>query len=192
MRTGVPCNENRFFPVRIDLQGVPCKPYKNFDLQCSYKRCEMIEWIKMWKKDPETSQAKTLFSCIWAQYDVNYVQYWKNFSSLLSSILPPYFRNRSSLIRILVYILQLVSSTMSNFWKSILVYRGWPKDLSIEGAVVLGLCFFLCKTSDISWICVFVHMMNYSLWDSSEISLKHGPSSGQLFSVKNPYFLSKW
>ena len=28
MRTGVPCNENRFFPVRIDLQGVPCKPYK--------------------------------------------------------------------------------------------------------------------------------------------------------------------
>ena len=23
----VPCNENRFFPVRIDLQGVPCKPY---------------------------------------------------------------------------------------------------------------------------------------------------------------------
>ena len=23
MRTGVPCNENRFFPVRIDLQGVP-------------------------------------------------------------------------------------------------------------------------------------------------------------------------
>ena len=74
------------------------------------------------KKDPETSQAKTLFSCIWAQYDVNYVQYWKNFSSLLSSILPPYFRNRSSLIRILVYILQLVSSTMSNFWKTILVY----------------------------------------------------------------------
>ena len=26
MRTGVPCNENRLFPVRIDLQGVPCKP----------------------------------------------------------------------------------------------------------------------------------------------------------------------
>ena len=26
---------------------------------------------------------------------------------------------------------------------------------------------------------------------SSEISLKHGPSSGQSFSVKNPYFLSK-
>ena len=89
----------------------------------------MSEWIKMWKKDPETSQAKTLFSCIWAQYDVNYVQYWKNFSSLLSSILPPYFRNRSSLIRILVYILQLVSSTMSNFWKTFLVYlmicKGW-------------------------------------------------------------------
>ena len=32
----------------------------------------------------------------------------------------------------------------------------------------------------------------YSLWDSSEISLKHGPSSGQSFSVKYPYFLSKW
>ena len=32
----------------------------------------------------------------------------------------------------------------------------------------------------------------YSLWDSSEISLKHGPSSGQSFRVKNPYFLSKW
>ena len=30
MRTGVPCNENRFFPVRIDLQGVPCKPYRNW------------------------------------------------------------------------------------------------------------------------------------------------------------------
>ena len=28
MRTGVPCNENRFFPLRIDLQGVPCKPYR--------------------------------------------------------------------------------------------------------------------------------------------------------------------
>ena len=28
MRTGVPCNENCFFPVRIDLQGVPCKPYR--------------------------------------------------------------------------------------------------------------------------------------------------------------------
>ena len=38
-----------------------------------------------------------------------------------------------------------------------------------------------------------VHLMlNYSLWDSSEISLKHGSSSGQSFSVKNPYFLSKW
>jgi hypothetical protein len=32
----------------------------------------------------------------------------------------------------------------------------------------------------------------YSLWDSSEISLKQGPSSGWSFSVKNPYFLSKW
>ena len=32
----------------------------------------------------------------------------------------------------------------------------------------------------------------YSLWDSSEISLKHGPSSDQSFTVKNPYFLSKW
>jgi hypothetical protein len=28
MRTGVPCNENRSFPVRIDLQGVLCKPYR--------------------------------------------------------------------------------------------------------------------------------------------------------------------
>ena len=28
MRTGVPCNENMFFLVRIDLQGVPCKPYR--------------------------------------------------------------------------------------------------------------------------------------------------------------------
>jgi hypothetical protein len=27
-RTGVFWNENRFFPVRIDLQGVPCKPYR--------------------------------------------------------------------------------------------------------------------------------------------------------------------
>ena len=28
MRKGFPCNENRFFPVRIDLQGVPCKSYR--------------------------------------------------------------------------------------------------------------------------------------------------------------------
>jgi hypothetical protein len=28
MRTGFPCIENRFFPVGIDLQGVPCKPYR--------------------------------------------------------------------------------------------------------------------------------------------------------------------
>ena len=28
MRTGVPCNENSFFPVGIDSQGVPCEPYR--------------------------------------------------------------------------------------------------------------------------------------------------------------------
>ena len=28
MRTGFPCNESRFFPMGIDLQGVPCKPYR--------------------------------------------------------------------------------------------------------------------------------------------------------------------
>ena len=28
MRRGVSCNENRFFPVRIELQGVSCKPYR--------------------------------------------------------------------------------------------------------------------------------------------------------------------
>ena len=28
MRTEVPCNENRFFPAGIDLQGVPCEPYR--------------------------------------------------------------------------------------------------------------------------------------------------------------------
>ena len=28
MRTGFPCNDSRFFPVEIDLQGVPCKPYR--------------------------------------------------------------------------------------------------------------------------------------------------------------------
>ena len=28
MRPGVPCNENRFFPMRIDLHGVSCKPYR--------------------------------------------------------------------------------------------------------------------------------------------------------------------
>ena len=27
MRTGVPCNENRVFPVRIGSQGVPCELY---------------------------------------------------------------------------------------------------------------------------------------------------------------------
>ena len=26
----VPCNENRFFPMEIDLQGVLCKPYREF------------------------------------------------------------------------------------------------------------------------------------------------------------------
>ena len=28
MRTGVRCNENRVFPVEIDLQRVPCEPYR--------------------------------------------------------------------------------------------------------------------------------------------------------------------
>ena len=28
MRTGVLCNENRFFPVVIDSQGVPCELYR--------------------------------------------------------------------------------------------------------------------------------------------------------------------
>ena len=28
MRTGVPCNENRFFPVGIDSQVVPCELYR--------------------------------------------------------------------------------------------------------------------------------------------------------------------
>ena len=37
MRTGVPCDENRVFPVRIDLQGVPCKPYRIWD--CSVSKC---------------------------------------------------------------------------------------------------------------------------------------------------------
>ena len=28
MRTGVPSNEKTVFPVRIDLQGIPCEPYR--------------------------------------------------------------------------------------------------------------------------------------------------------------------
>ena len=28
MRTGVPCNENRVFPVGLDSQGVPCELYR--------------------------------------------------------------------------------------------------------------------------------------------------------------------
>ena len=28
MRTVVPCNENRFFPVGVDSQGVPCELYR--------------------------------------------------------------------------------------------------------------------------------------------------------------------
>ena len=28
MRTGVPCNENWFFPVEIDSQGFPCEIYR--------------------------------------------------------------------------------------------------------------------------------------------------------------------
>ena len=38
MRTGIPCNENRVLPVRIDLQGVPCQPYmQGLGLQCRLK-----------------------------------------------------------------------------------------------------------------------------------------------------------
>jgi hypothetical protein len=44
MRPGVPCNENRVFPVGIDLQGVPCKLYRvwvcsafNYLLTCDLK-----------------------------------------------------------------------------------------------------------------------------------------------------------
>jgi hypothetical protein len=28
MRTGVPCNENRFYSVKIDSRGVPCECYR--------------------------------------------------------------------------------------------------------------------------------------------------------------------
>ena len=51
MRTGVPCNENRVFPVIIDLQGVPCKPYRVWvysvkyilALLCSKSQAEVSE-----------------------------------------------------------------------------------------------------------------------------------------------------
>ena len=41
MRTRVPCNENRVFPVGIDLQGVSCKPYR--------------VWVCSASKQPSTS-----------------------------------------------------------------------------------------------------------------------------------------
>ena len=43
MRTGVPCNVNRVFPVRIDLQGVPCKPYRVW--VCSVHNMYLIRFV---------------------------------------------------------------------------------------------------------------------------------------------------
>ena len=39
MRTGVPCNENRFFPVRIDLQGLglQCGTRENVGLEAKFE-----------------------------------------------------------------------------------------------------------------------------------------------------------
>ena len=63
MRTGVPCNENWFFPVRIDLQGVPCKPYKvwvysvhgagfqvcDVQLRCAIAMCHCTLFVARWQ-----------------------------------------------------------------------------------------------------------------------------------------------
>ena len=38
MRTGVPCSENRVFPVGIDIQGVPCKPYRVWVCRASIRK----------------------------------------------------------------------------------------------------------------------------------------------------------
>ena len=37
MKTGFPCNEIRFFPVKIDLQGVHCKPYRVLVCSASHR-----------------------------------------------------------------------------------------------------------------------------------------------------------
>ena len=41
MRTGIPCNENRYFPVGIDSQGVPCEPYRVW--VCSVCNCMCVK-----------------------------------------------------------------------------------------------------------------------------------------------------
>ena len=49
MRTGFPCNESRFFPVGIDLQGKAVLAVQGLGLQCGYcqynvnfiENCEM-------------------------------------------------------------------------------------------------------------------------------------------------------
>ena len=44
MRTEVPCNENMFFPVRIDLQGVSCKPYREFPVSHTGFGFAVLSW----------------------------------------------------------------------------------------------------------------------------------------------------
>ena len=52
MRTGVPCNENRLFLVGIDLQGVPCKPYRVW--VCSVLQLSLSGLITLFYEDPRS------------------------------------------------------------------------------------------------------------------------------------------
>ena len=51
MRTGIPCNENRLFPVGIDSQGFPCEPYRVW----VYSACH-CQTYQNYEQPPQTSQ----------------------------------------------------------------------------------------------------------------------------------------
>ena len=53
MRTGVPCDENRFFPVGIDSQGNPCESYRVW----VYIEFKVLDFLKPVKISGPKSQA---------------------------------------------------------------------------------------------------------------------------------------
>ena len=65
--TGKPCNENRFFLVRIDLQGVLCKPYRVWvysvvDWQKTVSMCKtVLNWFSFFLVFLKSSLWKDLF-----------------------------------------------------------------------------------------------------------------------------------
>ena len=66
MRTGVPFNENRPFPVGIDLQGVPCKLYRVW----VYSAYKMKIAIKL---------AETVFSILRLELNILSVAQWNDY-----------------------------------------------------------------------------------------------------------------